>query len=114
MIIEITTEEIKELENASILTAKLLGRIYHAKEFEFQESVLKMPTFGERLRALREHNCLTKTELARRCRISVKSINRYESGKNEPRYIHTLCAFAYWLNCKVDLLLGRDMEGLKR
>ncbi len=109
-----TEEEAQELTNYILTASKLLGRYHAQKEIEFQKSVLKLPTFGERLRALRVHNRLTKAELARRCKISVKSINRYESGKNEPRYIHTLCAFAYWFNCKVDLLLGRDTEELKR
>lgn len=106
-----TDTEAEELTNIILAASKLLGRYHAQKEVEFQATVLKMPTFGERLRALREHNRLTKTELARRCKISVKSITRYESGKNEPRYIHTLCAFAYWFNCKVDVLLGHVTRG---
>ena len=109
-----TEEEAQELTNYILTASKLLGRYHALKEIEFKAAVLKMPTFGERLRALREHNHLTKAELARRCKISVDSIDRYESGKTVPRYIKTLCAFAYWFNCKVDLLLGHDTEGLKK
>lgn len=101
-----TDTEAEELTNIILAASKLLGRYHAQKEVKFQEAVSKMPTFGERLRALREHNRLTKTELARRCGISVDSIERYENNKNMPRYIKTLCAFAYWLRCTVDLLLG--------
>lgn len=101
-----TEEEAQELTNHLLAASKLLGKYHALKEHEFKEAVLKMPTFGERLRALREHNNMTQAELARRCKISVKSIERYESNKTMPRYITTLCAFAYWFNCKTDLLLG--------
>lgn len=109
-----TDTEAEELTTIILAASKLLGRYHAQKEVEFQAAVLKMPTFGERLRALREHNRLTKTELARRCGISVDSIERYESNKNMPRYIKPICAFAYWLHCTVDLLLGHDTEGLKK
>ena len=108
-----TDTEAEELTNIILTASKLLGRYHAQKEVEFQAKVSKMPTFGERLRALREHNRLTKSELARRCNISVDSIERYESNKNMPRYIQTLCAFAYWFRVKVDVLLGRDTERLK-
>ncbi len=100
-----TDTEAKELTNIILAASKLLGRYHAQKEVEFQAAVSKMPTFGERLRALREHNRLTKTELARRCGISVKSIRRYESNKNMPRYIKPVCVFAYWFKCPVDLLM---------
>lgn len=106
-----TDTEAEELTNIILAASKLLGRYHAQKEVEFQAAVLKMPTFGERLRALREHNRLTKTELARRCGISVKSIRRYESNKNMPRYIKPVCVFAYWFNCTVDLLLGHVTGG---
>ena len=108
-----TDEEAEELTKLLLTASRLLGRYHNKKEIEFIEAVAKMATFGERLRALREHNNLTKTELARRCKISVDSIERYESNKNMPRYIQTLCAFAYWFRVKVDVLLGHDTEGLK-
>lgn len=106
-----TDTEAEELTNIILAASKLLGRYHAQKEVEFQAAVLKMPTFGERLRALREHNRLTKTELAKRCRISIKSVRRYESNKNMPRYVNTLCAFSYWLHCKVDVLLGHVTGG---
>lgn len=103
---ELTTDtEAEELTNIILAASKLLGRYHAQKEVEFQAKVSKMPTFGERLRALREHNRLTKTELARRSGISVKSIRRYENGDTLPRFIKPLCAFAYWLHCTVDLLM---------
>lgn len=113
MQIEISETEAEQLATVAAIATRLLGKYYGQKELEFEAAVLKMPTFGERLRALREHNNLTKSELARRCKIGVDSISRYESNKNMPRYISTLCAFAYWFNCKVDLLLAHDTEGLK-
>lgn len=88
-----TEEEAQELTNYILTASKLLGRYHAQKEIEFQKSVLKLPTFGERLRALRVHNRLTKAELARRCKISVKSINRYESGKTS-RAIFIRCALS--------------------
>ena len=101
-----TDTEAEELTNIILAaSSKLLGRYHAQKEVKFQEAVSKMPTLGERLRALREHNRLTKTELARRCGISVKSIRRYESNSNMPRYIKPVCVFAYWFNCTVDLLM---------
>ena len=107
-----TDTEAEELKNIILTASKLLGRYHAQKEVEFQAKVSKMPTFGERLRALREHNRLTKTELARRSGISVKSIRRYENGDTLPRFIKPLCAFAYWLHCTVDLLM-RNPEDRK-
>ncbi len=98
-------EEVQELEKILLTLSRLLGIYYNQKEFDFKADVAKMPTFKERLRALREHNNWTKTELARLCKISVKSITRYEKGEREPG-LKILCTFAYWFKVKVDTLLG--------
>lgn len=97
-------EEAEKLENAIIIASNLLGRYYEQKECKFIESLYDLPTFGERLRALREHNGMTKTDLAERSGVSVDSIARYERGK-EPRTT-ALIAFAKCFNVKLDLLFG--------
>lgn len=108
----ISEDEIKELENLSCTAARVMGRYFAMKERDFQKQVLKLPTFAARLRTLREHNNMTRGELAERCQISEKSIKRYENGETEPR-ANTLVAFAYWLHTKADVLCGRDIEALK-
>lgn len=108
----INENEIKELENLSCTAARVMGRYFAMKERDFQKQVLRLPTFGERLHTLREHNNMTRADLAERCQISEKSIERYENGKTEPR-ANMLVAFAYWLHTKVDILCGRDIEALK-
>ncbi len=109
----ITEDDIKELESLSCTAARVMGRYFSIKERDFQKQVLKMSTFGERLHTLREHNNMTRAELAERCQISEKSIERYENGKTLPR-ANMLVAFAYWLHTKADILCGRDIEALKQ
>lgn len=99
-----TDEEAQALEAISTKIFVLLGRYYDKKEREFKESLYDLPTFGERLRALREHEGLTQTALEERCGVSVDSISRYENGK-EPK-TKALIAFACCFNVKLDLLLG--------
>lgn len=99
-----TDEEAEALKSILLNASKLLGIYYEQKEREFIESLYDLPTFGARLRALREHNGLTKTELAERSGVSVDSIARYEDGE-EPR-TKALIAFACYFRVKVDLLFG--------
>ncbi len=101
-----TDKEAKELENVVLTASKMLGIYYDQKEREFKESLYDLPTFGARLRALREYHEMTKTDLAARSGVSVDSILRYEKGDTVPRYLLTLIAFANCFNVKVDLLLG--------
>lgn len=107
MLIEITETEAEELAKMSITAAKFLGKYYKAKDIEFKAQVLKMPTLGERLRALREYKGITKAELAQRCGVVVDTITRYENNVMSPK-INKLVACAYCFNVTLDLLLGHD------
>ena len=45
-----------------------------------------MPTFGERLRTLREKAGLTQAELAAASGLPIGSIRNYEQGQREPKW----------------------------
>ena len=105
----ITEEEIKELENLSCTAARVMGRYFTMKERDFQKQVLKLPTFAARLRTLREHSNMTRAELAERCKVSIRSVERYESGEHKPK-LKGLLVIAYWLHTSLDVLVGNDKE----
>lgn len=109
----ITEDDIKELENLSCTAARVMGRYFTMKERDFQKQVLKLPTFGERLRTLRKHNNMTRAELAERCNVSFSSLESYEIGRRKPS-IKVLCSIAYWLHTTLDVLFGRDVDELKK
>ena len=109
----ITEDDIKELENLSCTAARVMGRFFAIKERDFQKQVLKMSTFGERLRTLRKHNNMTRAELAERCNVSFSSLESYEIGRRKPS-IKVLCSIAYWLQTTLDVLFGRDVDELKK
>jgi transcriptional regulator with XRE-family HTH domain len=48
------------------------------------ERMLLMRAFGERLRQLRLAAGLTRSQLARKCRISQSTLSRAELGRSEP------------------------------
>lgn len=43
-----------------------------------------MPTFGDRLREVREHLKISQQEMANRCGISLRSQRNYEKGERSP------------------------------
>lgn len=105
-------EEAKALEEYAQSAFLLLGNYYEKKEILFRETVIDMPTLGERLRALREHNHLTRADVNKRCGVSIDSIADYERGKTLPR-VKVLIAFACCFNVTVDLLLGNRRKERK-
>lgn len=100
-----TDEEAEILKNLASKAFQLLGIYYEQKESEFKESLYALPTFGDRLRALREHNHLTKADLVRRSGVCRDSIRSYEKGEVLPN-TKALIAFANCFNVTVDLLFG--------
>lgn len=109
----ITEDEIKELENLSCTAARVMGRYFTMKERDFQKQVLKLPTFAARLRTLREHSNMTRAELAERCKVSIRSVERYESGEHKPK-LKGLLVIAYWLHTSLDVLVGHEANERKK
>jgi transcriptional regulator with XRE-family HTH domain len=70
-----------------------------------------MPTFGERLKKLRERRGLSQQELADRFNLSQSTIAYYESDKKQPSQ-NTLQKLADFYETSVDFLLGRVHEDL--
>lgn len=61
--------------------------------------------FNERLKALREDNDITQTELAKAVNVTQRNISFYETGTNEPD-IKTIIALAKFFNVSTDYILG--------
>ncbi len=68
-----------------------------------------MPTFGERLKVLREKAGLSQAELAERAGISQRAISHWELGKREPLIsaVQKLCA-ALGVSC--DVFFAKDED----
>lgn len=65
------------------------------------------PTFGGRLRRLRETSGLSVPELARRAGLTRTQIHNYEGGRQEPR-LSALIALADALGTAVDTLARQE------
>jgi transcriptional regulator with XRE-family HTH domain len=63
-----------------------------------------MPSFGARLRELREHAGLTQAQLAERAGLHLSAVTRYEHGRREPT-LATASLLATALGVPVDELL---------
>ena len=61
--------------------------------------------FNERLKALREDNDITQTELEKAVYVTQRNISFYETGANEPD-IKTIIALARFFNVTTDYILG--------
>ena len=66
--------------------------------------------FAERVRGLRRAKGLTKSALAKRARLRVSSIHRYEIGKDEDARYSSLEALAEALDATVEYLRGNDRQ----
>lgn len=60
-----------------------------------------MPTFAERLKAIRRAKNLTITDLAESAGLSRQTIHNYESGERDPTWAAVM-ALAYAMGCKTD------------
>lgn len=65
-----------------------------------------MPTFPERLKALRQERRLYQRELAEMLGISVRGYQCYETGEHEPG-VKKLIAIADYYQVSIDYLVGR-------
>lgn len=65
-----------------------------------------MPSFGERLKKLREEKELSQEELGKRFNLSQSTIAYYEVNKKQPSQ-NTLNKMADFFNVSIDYLLGR-------
>ncbi|PWW06281.1 helix-turn-helix protein [Paenibacillus cellulosilyticus] len=70
-----------------------------------------MPTFGERLKKLRDRKGISQQELADRFNLSQSTIAYYESDKKQPSQ-NTLQKLADFYETSVDFLLGRTQNEL--
>ena len=68
--------------------------------------------FGERLRALREHQEMSQLEVAKKLDIMQNTYSRYERGIREPDYA-TLQKIAKFFGVSIDYLLGNDDPSLE-
>ena len=64
-------------------------------------------TLGNRIRSIRIWHKWTQSELAERCQVYQRDIQRYENGLSEPKAI-TVIALANALQVTTDFLLCRD------
>lgn len=64
---------------------------------------------GEKIKLVREHNNLTRQELAEKIQVTTVTISRYETNKREPN-IETLRKIAKSLNVDISELLSIDTE----
>ena len=62
--------------------------------------------FFERLKTLRESNCLTQKQVSENIGMSETAYQKYEYGKREPAYKYLL-ALADCFNVSIDFLVGR-------
>ena len=69
-----------------------------------------MPTFGDRLKTLRNKKGLSQMEFSKQIGISKSSVNMYERGEREPNF-EILETIADYFNVDLDYLLGKtDIE----
>ncbi len=61
--------------------------------------------FNERIRALREDNDLTQTELAKAFNINQITISQYERGKREPS-LDIIIRYSKYFKVSTDYILG--------
>ena len=66
-----------------------------------------MPTFGERLRLLRNGKGLSQLDFAKQISLSKSSVNMYERNEREPN-LETLERIADYFNVDLDYLLGKS------
>ena len=64
------------------------------------------PTFGERLKRLRQENNLTQEALAEQLKIVKSTITKYEKNTREPEF-EILIKIADYFGTSTDYLLGR-------
>ena len=67
---------------------------------------MEKPTFGERLKQLRQEHNLTQDALAEKLKIVKSTINKYEKNTREPEF-EILIRLADFFNTTTDYLLGR-------
>ncbi len=65
-----------------------------------------MSIFGSRLKALRDENNLTQTQLSKNLGLAFSTISMYERGVREPKF-ETLEIIADYFNVTIDYLLGK-------
>lgn len=68
---------------------------------------LHMPSFGQRLKELREHKNVSQKELSEHIQVSTRQLRRYENDDFEPN-LSTLKALADYFGVSLDYLVGRD------
>lgn len=74
----------------------------------YNMEVLKMATFGDRLRSLRKNKTsLTMKELGKLIGVSESAVGMYERGEREPDF-ETTDKIASYFNVTTDYLLGRS------
>lgn len=66
--------------------------------------------FAEKLKGLRESKNMTQEDLAKYCKVSLKTISRYESGQSKPRYRKTYDALAEALDTTHDYLVTDEED----
>ena len=66
-----------------------------------------MNLFSERLKEIRSHRNITQKTLSEYLEVSLRHIQRYESGQYQPS-IEGLIALADYFNVSLDYLVGRD------
>ena len=63
--------------------------------------------FPEQLRTIRKEKKLNQTAVAKEVKLSLKQIQRYESGDSEPT-LSALLALADYFDVSLDYLVGRS------
>lgn len=69
-----------------------------------------MNTLGEKLRRLRKAQGLTQGELAEKVGVDIKTIVRYETGKNSPK-VETLELITKELGAKIVVIPEKELGG---
>lgn len=69
-----------------------------------------MSTLGDKLRRLRKAQGLTQGELAEKVGVDIKTIVRYETGKNSPK-VETLELITKELGAKIVLIPEKELGG---
>lgn len=69
-----------------------------------------MNALGEKLRRLRKAQGLTQGELAEKVGVDIKTIVRYETGKNSPK-VETLELITKELGAKIVVIPERELGG---